>query len=97
MRAAAGGRALLLLLPSEREGMLAALEAARVPIRQIRLNPGKAQPVTPALQALLSKNTELKVLATRGRMLAHSLAPGLCKACLLMWRHIVTSGAQPRP
>ena len=62
MLAAAGGRALLLLLPSEREGMLAALEAARVPIRQIRLNPGKAQPVTPALQALLSKNTELKVL-----------------------------------
>ena len=66
MRAAAGGRALLLLLPSERAGMLAALEAARVPIRQIRLNPGKAQPVTPALQALLSKNTELKVLATGG-------------------------------
>lgn len=61
MRATAGGRALLLLLPSERAGMLAALEAARVPIRQIRLNPGKAQPVTPALQALLSKNTELKV------------------------------------
>lgn len=56
----AGGRALLLLLPSEKEGMLAALAAAHVPIRQIRLNPGKAQPVTPALQALLSKTSELK-------------------------------------
>ncbi|KAK9832102.1 hypothetical protein WJX81_007052 [Elliptochloris bilobata] len=64
-RYVSGGRALLLLLPSEREGMLAALAAARVPIRQIRLNPSKAQPVTPALQALLSKNAELKELAQR--------------------------------
>ena len=30
--------------------MLAALEDARVPIKQIRVNPKKAQPVGPALQ-----------------------------------------------
>ena len=48
--------------------MLAALAAARVPIRQIRLNPGRAQPVTPALQALLSKHGELKARPRPARL-----------------------------
>lgn len=56
-----GGRSLLVLLPSEREAMLAALEAARVPLKPLKINPGKTQPVGPALQALLSKSAELKV------------------------------------
>ena len=106
------GRGLLLLLPSEREGMLKQvrraggdawqlasergrgwtaampawggawrsqpptrppanthpltcprmqLEDARVPIKQAHHNPAKVQPIGPALQALLSKDTELKV------------------------------------
>lgn len=55
------GRALLLLLPSEREAMLAALEAAQVPLKAIKQNPAKLQPVGPALQALCSKDIELKV------------------------------------
>jgi ATP-dependent RNA helicase DDX10/DBP4 len=55
------GRGLLLLLPSERDAMLTALEEAKVPLKQLRHNPAKVQPVTPALQALLSKDAELKV------------------------------------
>ena len=41
--------------------MLAALEAAHVPLKPIRVNPHKTQSVTPALAALLSKSPELKV------------------------------------
>jgi ATP-dependent RNA helicase DDX10/DBP4 len=61
----ASGRALLLLAPSEREGALAALAAANVPIRQTRHNPQKVQRIGPALQALLSKSPELKAFAQR--------------------------------
>lgn len=37
------------------------LEEAKVPVKQLKHNPAKVQPVTPALQALLSKDAELKV------------------------------------
>ncbi len=62
----AAGRALLLLLPSEREAMLAQLGEAKVPLKQIKPNPAKQQAVTPALQALLSKDQELKVRVVGG-------------------------------
>ena len=65
-RYVSSGKGLLLLLPSERDGMLAALAAAKIPIKAIKHNPSKVQPVTPALQALLSKDKELKVLRRRG-------------------------------
>ncbi len=55
--------------------MLAALAAARVPIRQIRLNPGRAQPVAPALQALLSKHGELKARPPARRARAAKRGP----------------------
>ncbi len=58
----AGGRSLLFLLPSESAAMLSQLEAARVPLKPLKVNPGRSQPIGPALQALLSKNVELKVL-----------------------------------
>ena len=54
------GRALLLLLPTERAGMVEAFGAARVPIREIKLNPDKAVAATPGLHALMSKFAELK-------------------------------------
>ena len=54
--ALAGGRALLLLLPSEREAMLAALAAAAVPLKAIQHNPAQGQPVGPARQALCAKD-----------------------------------------
>lgn len=64
-RYTAAGKGLLLLLPSEREGMLAALQGARVPIRELRQNPDKVQSVLPAVQAMLSKDHELKLMAHR--------------------------------
>ncbi|EFN51307.1 hypothetical protein CHLNCDRAFT_28229, partial [Chlorella variabilis] len=59
------GKGLLLLVPSEKEGMLAQLEEAKVPMKQLKHNPSKVQPVAPALQALLSKDGELKEVAQR--------------------------------
>ena len=50
-----------MLLPSEKEAMLKQLEAAKVPLKPLKINPSKSQPVSPTLQALLSKNNELKV------------------------------------
>ncbi|KAL6769232.1 hypothetical protein ACKKBG_A18010 [Auxenochlorella protothecoides x Auxenochlorella symbiontica] len=61
----AAGKSLLLLLPSESEGMLASLGEAKIPIKQLRHNPEKIQSVTPALQALLSKDAEIKGLGQR--------------------------------
>ncbi len=57
----AAGRALLLLTPGEAPGMTAALAAAKIPVKPIKINPAKQQPIGPALQALLSKSTQLKV------------------------------------
>jgi ATP-dependent RNA helicase DDX10/DBP4 len=59
------GQGLILLLPSEKEGMVAALNEAKIPIRGLRHNPAKLQAVTPALQALLSKDNELKETAQK--------------------------------
>ena len=51
-----------MLLPSEHEAMCKALQEAKVPLQETRVNPGKAgQSLTPALQALMSKSPELKV------------------------------------
>lgn len=60
-----GGKAMLLLMPSEKEGFLKRLETAKIPITHTKLNPAKRQPVTPSLQALLSKDVELKEMAQR--------------------------------
>ena len=51
---------MLLLTPSER-AFLEQLEAAKVPVKSIKINPSKTQPLTPALQALLSKHLDMKV------------------------------------
>eukprot|EP00798_Chlamydomonas_sp_ICE-L_P024609 gene24609-10228_t len=59
------GRSLMLLLPSEKEGMVKLMTEAKVPVKQIKMNPNKALPVAPALQALLSKNVDLKEYAQR--------------------------------
>ena len=41
--------------------MLAALKEAKVPLKAIKQNPERTQPITQALQALLSKSQDLKV------------------------------------
>ena len=68
----AGGKALLLLVPSEQEAMLAKLKASNIPIKQSKVNPNKTQSITGALQALLSKHPELKV--------GHAAVCPLCRA-----------------
>lgn len=57
------GRALLLLLPTEREAMLAQLAEAKVPLKCLKHNPSRVAPIGPSLSALLSKNAELKAFA----------------------------------
>lgn len=59
------GKSLLMIVPSEEKGMMAALESAGVPVKQIRMNPDKQQKIGPALQALCSKDAELKEMAQR--------------------------------
>eukprot|EP00899_Mesostigma_viride_P026893 jgi/Mesvir1/7389/Mv19190-RA.1 len=63
-RYVAGGKALLFLQPSER-AFLGKLEAAKVPLQLLKINPKHLKPVTPALEALLSKDAELKHTAQR--------------------------------
>ncbi len=45
--------------------MLQQLKDANVELSPVKVNPSKLQTVTPALQALVSKSTELKDLAQR--------------------------------
>ncbi|TPX64256.1 hypothetical protein SpCBS45565_g06007 [Spizellomyces sp. 'palustris'] len=61
----AAGNALLLLLPSEEKGMLAALEHKKVPISKIRVNPSKTTSVAKQLQAYCSQSPEIKYLAQK--------------------------------
>ncbi|GAX85700.1 hypothetical protein CEUSTIGMA_g13114.t1 [Chlamydomonas eustigma] len=61
----ASGKALLLVTPGEKDGILEDLRASKIPIKQTKINPGIAHSVGPALQALLSKSTELKEYAQR--------------------------------
>jgi ATP-dependent RNA helicase DDX10/DBP4 len=65
-RYTASGRSLLLLLPSERDAMLAQLAEAKVPLQQLKHNPHKVTPIGPSLSALLSKSAELKAFAQSG-------------------------------
>lgn len=59
----ATGEALLFLLPSEEQGMLEALQARRVPMRQRTLAAAKVTPIGDALTALLARSEELKAVA----------------------------------
>ena len=63
-RFTSAGHALMYLTPGE-QGMLQQLKDANVQLSPIKVNPSKLQTVTPALQALVSKSTELKDLAQR--------------------------------
>ncbi|XP_042190066.1 probable ATP-dependent RNA helicase DDX10 isoform X2 [Callorhinchus milii] len=60
-----GGEALLVLLPSEEEGMVKQLEEKKVPINKIEINPGKLTNVQPKLQSFLAEEQELKERAQR--------------------------------
>lgn len=60
-----GGEALLVLLPSEEEGMLAQLEQKRIPIEKIEINMKKMMSVTRKFEALLARDLTLKECAQR--------------------------------
>ncbi len=59
------GKGLLLLLPSECEGMIKDLKDGKIDLKCLKYNKEKIQPVSPALQALLSKDAEVKTIAQK--------------------------------
>lgn len=59
------GKGLLLLLPSEEEGMLAALEKKGVKIENIKIRASKTQSIQKQLQNLAFKDPEIKYLGQR--------------------------------
>ncbi|XP_061680655.1 probable ATP-dependent RNA helicase DDX10 [Syngnathoides biaculeatus] len=60
-----GGEALLLLLPSEEEAMIAQLRDKKVPVNKIQVNPEKLQNVQLKLEAFLAQEQEQKERAQR--------------------------------
>ncbi|KAM4629093.1 putative ATP-dependent RNA helicase DDX10 [Polymixia lowei] len=61
----AGGEALLVLLPSEENGMVTQLQEKKVPISKIQVNPDKLQTVRQKLEAFLAQEKEQKERAQR--------------------------------
>ncbi len=64
-RYAKGGHALLLLLPSEEQGMLEALKARGIEIPSIKIRASKTFPIGDQLQRLAFQDPDLKYLAQR--------------------------------
>jgi ATP-dependent RNA helicase DDX10/DBP4 len=64
-RYAKGGHALLLLLPSEEQGMLEALKARGIEIPSIKIRASKTLSITDQLQRLAFQDPDLKYLAQR--------------------------------
>ncbi|CAL8269835.1 unnamed protein product [Arctogadus glacialis] len=60
-----GGEALLVLLPSEEEGMITQLQDKKVPINKIQVNPEKLQNVQLKLEAFLAQEMDQKERAQR--------------------------------
>ena len=59
------GKALLFLLPSEEEGMLEALQAKKIPIEEIRVNPKKMTSIQRKLESFCAQDSEMKHWAQR--------------------------------
>ena len=59
------GKALLILLPSEEEGMLEALEAKKIPILNTRVNPKKTVSIQKKLEQFCAQDQEMKHWAQR--------------------------------
>ncbi|XP_040282193.1 probable ATP-dependent RNA helicase DDX10 [Bufo bufo] len=60
-----GGEALLVLLPSEVNGMVRQLNEKKVPVNQIKINPEKLLDVQGRLEAFLAQEQEMKERAQR--------------------------------
>ncbi|KAI9358024.1 P-loop containing nucleoside triphosphate hydrolase protein [Pilaira anomala] len=64
-RFAADGHALMILVPSEVEGMLEELKKKRVPIEEIKIRTSKQQSIQKQLQSFCFQDPEIKYLAQR--------------------------------
>ncbi len=60
-----GGQALLFLLPSEEEGMLAELETKKIPIERIKINPRKMMSIQGRLTSFCVQDVEIKQWAQK--------------------------------
>ncbi|KAJ3113952.1 ATP-dependent RNA helicase dbp4 [Phlyctochytrium bullatum] len=61
----AKGNALLFMLPSEKDGMLEALQAKKIPIEEIKVNPKKLKSVQQKMVMFCSKDPEIKYLGQK--------------------------------
>ncbi|ORZ01354.1 P-loop containing nucleoside triphosphate hydrolase protein [Syncephalastrum racemosum] len=61
----ANGHALLMLLPTEVEGMKAELTRKKVPIEEIKIKASKQENIQPRLQSFCFRNPEIKYLGQR--------------------------------
>ena len=61
----AGGEALLVLTTSEEDAMTRLLDANRIPVEKIEVNPNKIQPITGKISALLAGDKALKETTQR--------------------------------
>ena len=59
------GKALLFLLPSEESGMLEALQAKKIPIEQIRVNPKKTVSIQQKLETFCAQDQDMNQWAKR--------------------------------
>ena len=59
------GNALLILLPTEEQGMLEALKAKKIPVDQIRVNPKKMVSIQKKLEIFCAQDSEMKHWAQR--------------------------------
>nr|CAD7423751.1 unnamed protein product [Timema monikensis] len=60
-----GGESLLVLLPSEEQGMVEQMSDSKIPITKIKINPNKLQNPVRKMEALLARDPNLKASAQR--------------------------------
>ena len=61
----AGGRSLLLLLPSEQNGMMKVLTDANIPLKKINMNPNKAISISQKAASIVASNPNIKELSNK--------------------------------
>lgn len=83
-RYTAGGRGLLMLLPSEEKSVVEELSQAGIPIKKLSMNPNKTISVSSRASALLVSNPECRSLAKKA-------FTSYLKSYLLLPRNKVTS------
>mmetsp|Transcript_1518 Transcript_1518/g.2178 ORF Transcript_1518/g.2178 Transcript_1518/m.2178 type:complete len:774 (+) Transcript_1518:53-2374(+) len=64
-RYTAGGRSLLVLVPSESDGMTQLLQNAKVPIKRLSINPSKTVVVSQKASSIVASKPELNTLAKK--------------------------------